>query len=113
MVGIMRKGILLVEEDPATLMVTHNTTLLEDVVLQICRTHRQNRRMSFQLYGEDLTSVKVSAENTQCRKFSKHEKKFSRLGVPEKSLATTITESFQKTLAYSKVVWINFLRHPM
>lgn len=113
MVGIMRKGILLVEEDPSILMHSHNTNLLEDVVLEICRNHRQKRRMSFQLYGEDLTSVKVPAEKSECVVVCKNDRRFSILAGPEKSLKTTIAESVQKTLAYSQVVWSNFLRHPM
>lgn len=44
----MRKGTLLVEDDPAALMSAYQTSILEEAVLEICRKDRINRKKSFE-----------------------------------------------------------------
>lgn len=41
MIGIMRGGRLLAENDPDTLLAHYNATLLEDVVLRLCRSDEE------------------------------------------------------------------------
>lgn len=70
MVGVMRKGTLLVEDDPIALMKQHNATLLEEVVLNICRLDRHNRRKSYEIETQQLESVTVpKKENKSCKCF--------------------------------------------
>ncbi len=74
MVGIMRKGTLLVEDDPISLMKQHSATLLEEVVLKICRLDRHNRRKSYEIDAQAFESVNVSKSNNKLCKCFHHEK---------------------------------------
>lgn len=70
MVGVMRKGTLLLEDDPISLMKQHNATLLEEVVLKICRLDRHNRRKSYEIDAQQFESVHVAKkDNKLCKWF--------------------------------------------
>ncbi len=100
----MRNGTLIAEDDPLTLMRTHEATQMEQVVFKISQMDQFDQKTQFK-----LTSVICESENKNVtRKNGNNEK----LGI-DKNIGTTLSESLQRSLAYSQVVWINFLRHPM
>ena len=55
-VGLMRNGALLAEENPSKLMETYNLTSLEDVFLKLCM--RKNSQVIFE-YNRFMTVISV------------------------------------------------------
>ena len=49
-VGLMRNGALLAEENPMKLMESYNLTSLEDVFLKLCM--RKGNQVSYMIFGE-------------------------------------------------------------
>lgn len=100
----MRNGTLIAEDGPLILMQTHGTTRMEQVVFKISQMDQFSRKTQFQ-----FTSMVCQSENES---FSRKKINDEKSGI-DKKIGTTLVESMQRSLAYSHVVWINFLRHPM
>lgn len=100
----MRNGKLIAEDDPLTLMRTHGATKMEQVVFKISQMDEFHQNTRFQF----TSSVICESENINVTRKKWNDEK---LGIDKK--ITTLAESLQRSWAYSQVVWINFIRHPM
>lgn len=135
-IGVMRKGRLLVEDSPETLLKLYESDLLEQVVLKLCRTDEKSLRRSGSDNGSNasnnnVTEVVVADKHLKAgnKKSSKNSynvfEKFQenwQLSSQRRSSIRMLhwngqqegsdSSVFQRIRALSTVIWLMFMRHP-
>jgi len=137
----MRKGRLLVEDTPTTLLQTFKCDLLEDVMLKLCRADESNIKnlsnhqatsegnkvvfksnwkqdLSGVLNHDELDGIFRKAVGFDCEiseNLRRRDRDASRRrsSILLKARDSQLYHSFQKISGFTSVMWLQFLRYPM